>query len=320
VRPRVQADDAAIAAIISHLCPDLPPVPTDRLRRYGARRAESGHHEAWVATRRGEVHGWLRLTHLVDVRPVVTYVAAIQVLAEYRRQGIGTALYLLLLRRLIDTGAEQLVGLVREGDSESLRFVQQRGFLATAPRERDWRLAVEQAGLPGRTATEDRLHAAGVRIARLADLPPDAATRDAVHALAALTRRDVPHRRDHLPRIDEQWNDFLFGGENVQPEWSWVALAGIRPVGVAYVNRVAETAAANQYTGVHREYRGRGIAWALKARVVEWARTSGVDWLYTGNDALNTRMLAINARMGYEPLPSVLTCVKTLDLSMQLPE
>ncbi len=220
MRPRIQADDAAIAAIISHLRPDLPSVPAERLRRYGARRAESGHHEVWVATRRGEVHGWLRLTHLVDMRPGVTYAAAIQVLAEHRRQGIGSGLYVLLLRRLRETGAEQLVGLVREGDRESLRFVQQRGFLATAPREKDWRLAVDRAGLPAGAAMEDRLRDAGVHIARLADLPPDAPTRDAVHALATLTWHDVPRHRDGLSRMDEQWNDFLFGGENVQPGWS----------------------------------------------------------------------------------------------------
>ncbi len=46
--------------------------------------------------------------------------------------------------------------------------------------------------------------------------------------------------------------------------------------------------------------------------MVDWARTSGITWLYTGNDARNTRMLAINARMGYDPLPSVCACVKAL--------
>jgi GNAT superfamily N-acetyltransferase len=96
----------------------------------------------------------------------------------------------------------------------------------------------------------------------------------------------------------------------VQPEWSWVALDGDRPVGVAYVNRVTETSAGNQFTGVHPDYQGRGIARALKMRVVDWARANGVAWLYTGNDATNTRILEINARMGYTPLPAPITCTR----------
>jgi GNAT superfamily N-acetyltransferase len=320
LRPWQAADDAAIAAIINGLRPSLPAVPVDRLSGYRARRAQGGHDEVWVATLNGEVAGWLRLTHLLAAEPPVTYAVAIQVAAHLRRGGIGTTLYYLLQRRLTDTGAERLAGQVYEDDMTSLRFVQQRGFQTTGPDERDWRLAVDRAVLDGFRGVEERLALAeGIRIERLADL---AARPDIIAAARDMpTRRagETAHPPGSIRRVDDQWNDYLFGGEDVLPEWSWVALDGDRPVGVAYVNRVTETSAANQFTGVHPNYQGRGIARALKMRVVDWARANGVAWLYTGNDATNTRMLEINARMGYTPLPAPITCTRPVGCALPRP-
>jgi GNAT superfamily N-acetyltransferase len=56
-------------------------------------------------------------------------------------------------------------------------------------------------------------------------------------------------------------------------------------------------------TAVARSHRGRGIAMALKQTVIDWARANGLTALETGNDVDNAPMRAVNARLGYEPMP-----------------
>lgn len=65
--------------------------------------------------------------------------------------------------------------------------------------------------------------------------------------------------------------------------------------------------------GTCAEYRGRGIAQALK--IVAWrtARRYGAKYLRTANDSMNAPMLAINRKMGYKPEPGRYLNLKTLD-------
>ena len=55
------------------------------------------------------------------------------------------------------------------------------------------------------------------------------------------------------------------------------------------------------FTGTGREYRGRGLALAVKLASTRWAREHGITQIVTTNDETNAPMLAINRRLGYEP-------------------
>ena len=70
--------------------------------------------------------------------------------------------------------------------------------------------------------------------------------------------------------------------------------------------------AHNAFTGVLREYRGRGLARALKVLATEEARQQGRRWISTMNNARNTAMLAINSSLGYERQPGLWFLRKTL--------
>jgi GNAT superfamily N-acetyltransferase len=63
------------------------------------------------------------------------------------------------------------------------------------------------------------------------------------------------------------------------------------------------TLAFHDMTAVRRGYRGRGIATALKRAVIAWAVANGLEALETGNDELNVPMRAVNAALGYRPMP-----------------
>ena len=60
-------------------------------------------------------------------------------------------------------------------------------------------------------------------------------------------------------------------------------------------------------TAVVRDWRGRGVAGALKRATIGWAIANGLEALETGNDLDNAAMRAVNARLGFRPLPDLMT-------------
>jgi RimJ/RimL family protein N-acetyltransferase len=66
-------------------------------------------------------------------------------------------------------------------------------------------------------------------------------------------------------------------------------------------------------TGTRGEYRGRGLALALKLRTIEYARALGKREIRTWNDTLNAPMLAINTNLGFVRQPAWITYEKRLD-------
>ena len=66
------------------------------------------------------------------------------------------------------------------------------------------------------------------------------------------------------------------------------------------------TVAWHDMTAVRRAYRGHGVARALKDATIAWAIEHGLEALETGNDEDNAPMRAVNARLGYRPLPDEL--------------
>jgi len=65
-------------------------------------------------------------------------------------------------------------------------------------------------------------------------------------------------------------------------------------------------------TGVRREYRGRGLALALKLETIAFAQCHGYTEIRTGVESNNPGMLAINARLGFMRGPGLILFEKQL--------
>ncbi len=91
------------------------------------------------------------------------------------------------------------------------------------------------------------------------------------------------------------------GGVSDRPEAVFVALEDGEVLGYAKLSFSQERKdrAFHDLTGVKRAHRGRGIAAALKATQIAWAKEHGYTSLQTANEVRNAPIRHLNAKHGY---------------------
>ena len=247
----------------------------------------------------GEVH------HMPDQFHPDKYAIAIMVDPPARRQGHGGALYDHLLAALTGRGAIAARAWAKESETESHRFLTNRGF-AEARREWQSRLDVNAFDATPFAGTADRVAQQGIEITDLAaERPINASALTDAYQLDQLVSRDVP---DIDPYSEVAYDEYL---KNVIeapysiPEAYLIAKDGGRYVALAWMAGSEEEPDVlyQGLTGVISEYRGKGIAMALKLATVECARRLGKREIRTWNDTTNQAMLRINEAMGFAKQP-----------------
>ena len=92
-------------------------------------------------------------------------------------------------------------------------------------------------------------------------------------------------------------------GPGDRPEATFIALAGDEVIGYAKFSLTAAqpTTAHHDLTGVKRAWRGRGVARALKATQITWAKANAYEEVRTRNDERNAPIRHLNREFGYRP-------------------
>lgn len=216
--------------------------------------------------------------------------AMVRVLPEFRRRGIGSAMYAKLSEHARSVGREQLFGRIREDDEGSLSAVQRRGFREIG---REFPVVLDLSGTTKAVSAPD-----GVELTSLARRPDLARAAWEVELEAA---PDIPTEGGVEAWPFERWRSSVLGSPTSLPEAAVVAISDGKVVGSAVLAALTEGAAEHGLTAVRRAWRGRGIATALKSAQIEWARGAGFTELHTSNDETNLAMRGINKRLGYEP-------------------
>jgi len=221
---------------------------------------------------------------------VTTIVA---VLPEERRRGIGTALYETISAWAAEHGLDKLVARVQDDDPESLAFAQKRGF-AQVTHEKGLALPLAEIEPPPVELPD------GVEIATWAGRP---GIERGLYEVALEAYPDIPGQEDDAIEPFENWLEHEMGGSGDRPDATFVALAGDEVVGWAKFSLTAAQpkSAFHDLTAVKRAWRGRGIAGALKATQIRWAKDNGFEELRTRNEERNEPIRRLNARLGYRP-------------------
>jgi RimJ/RimL family protein N-acetyltransferase len=209
------------------------------------------------------------------------------------------------------TGSRILEGYAAEDEHEMHQALGRVGFEQDR-REKVWELDLQQQGdRLVREAREARARVAneGIMLTTLSDWPdPDGLKK--LHVLDGATKDDVPAT---FPNLPEAFEDFLLrvNAPDRPHDRFWIALDGDRPVAFSYLK--FPPVRGNVWTGYtcsDRQYRGRGIARAVKLQSLAQAVELRVPAVHTDNDSENAPMLHINETLGYRPRPGFISYLK----------
>jgi GNAT superfamily N-acetyltransferase len=268
-----------------------------------------------VAVLDDTIVGYAQLFHIPWLREPGHFWALIRVARAWQRQGIGGQLYhdaFAELRRL-DALAVQIE--VFESQLPLITHIERLGFHELF-RSWPYRLETNDFDLSRFAASAERATGRGIMITTLAEERARGADwLPRLHDLHAAITRDIPLPGHPHPAPGLAWFERYACGLPVSmPDAYFIAVDGERYVGESCMHRreAAPRELSQKTTGVLSEYRGYGIAMALKLRTIAYAQRYGYTRIWTGVESNNPSMLAINAKLGFVQGPGVIVFEKQL--------
>ncbi|GAA0474440.1 GNAT family N-acetyltransferase [Streptomyces olivaceiscleroticus] len=226
----------------------------------------------------------------------------------HRGHGAGRALLAAAEERLAALGAARIFAWVQE-DSRSTAFAERNGYHRSRT-SRFLRLDLARTPLP---PLPDHLPP-GVELRPAADFGADPYPLYLLDAEAACDEpSDVP--ADTMSY--ENWLTETWEHPDIDLGLTTVATVDGEPAAFSAVAADGLGRCSSAMTGAKRAFRGRGLAKLAKLRALHEARAAGCTEAFTGNDATNVPMLAINKAFGYEPFGTEWRCVRELDAPPQ---
>jgi mycothiol synthase len=223
----------------------------------------------------------------------------IRVVGDARGRGVGSDLLSELSAWAIGLGYFELMGPVQEVDDRSLAWAERRGFDEVG---RNSLLVLDLTTVVAPTVEPPE----GIEIVSWAERPDVAA---GMYEVAREAYPDVPGEDEAEVAPFEEWLSMDMQGIGDSPEATFVALDGDEVVAYAKLSlsRARPAVAMHDITGVRRSWRGRGIAGALKAAEIAWAKQNGYERLETQNEERNEPIRRLNERYGYVVTPGSVT-------------
>ncbi|MEV8020962.1 GNAT family N-acetyltransferase [Streptomyces sp. NPDC086554] len=242
-----------------------------------------------VAEIDGEIIGTAQVGIAYDSPDPGQGFANVYVLPERRGLGAGSLILRTAEEHLADNGATTFFSWVLD-EPANRAFAAKRGYRAS--RSAHFLRLDLAAGLPPRQEPP-----AGVELRTGAEFGDDPR---ALFELDAETVADEPSDvaaefTDYEHWLAETWNHPL-----VNRELTSVAVVDGRPAAFSLARTDDASRYASGMTGTGRAFRGRGLAKLAKNDSLHRARAAGFTEAFTGNDAGNEPMLAINKWFGYE--------------------
>jgi mycothiol synthase len=212
---------------------------------------------------------------------------AVRVSPEWRRRGIGIAIYEACRPHAVELGATTTSGRIAEHDSDSRRWASNLGFVEVG---RDVELVREL----GNEAPPGPLD--GIEIKELT-----AADHDAIYAVAVECWPDMATPEPMPAPSYDDWAQEELRGPVVFGAFDGKGLVGY----AALVTRPASPEVLEHgFTAIVRSHRGHGIATALKRTQLAWASGHGYRNLVTYTQEGNEAMRKINEKLGYRERPA----------------
>ena len=231
--------------------------------------------------------------------------------------GIGSALLAVIVDEAVRRKAPRFLAGVSAAFPDSLEWAAKRGFGEIGRRLESY---VELATFDPRAfgARVDEVGRSGIALRTIAEILDgrDAESRErfirALHDAEKPMWEDIPWATPtpHWPL--ERFRRIAFESGQMIAEASVVAYDGETIAALTTTGKRESLDGYTWMTGVGRDYRGRGLAIAIKVEALSRAKAKGLRALFTTNDEPNKAMREINTKLGYQPLPALVQLEKPL--------
>lgn len=314
IREFHSGDYEGIAALWTACYPEHPETAEEG-RHEDVTREAKYHWGRFVAQENGAVIGMGYFEQGSSMYHPRKFSVGVVVLPENRGAGIGSALYERVEDALAKHDPLTLRTFVRDDHADGLKFAEKRGYVE-AMRSQESSLDVAAFDPAAFMVEGVRAADAGIVIKTYSQLAAEATDVDALrremHHLGWVISQDIPHPDTQTRVAFEEWEK-RFDRLGFLPDGQFYAVDGDKLVGASALwGNLASPDLNTGMTGVLREYRGKGIATALKVRALTWAKERGTPSVRTWNEANNAGMLNINFRLGFVKQPAWLDLVKKI--------
>ena len=250
-------------------------------------------------------------------RPDGTLFGGVNVMRAHRRKGIGQALLGAMEAEARAAKAPRIRSDTNAAFAGALEWAQKRGYREIGRRIQSY---VDVNTFDARPLLDvvARVEASGIRLETVSTIlrSRDAAAtetfwRELWEAEAPMWE-DVPWASPTPHWPFEKFKKMAVDSGKMVQDATIVALDGERIAAFTTTGKQGADRGYTWMTGTGRDYRGRGLATALKVKMLAAAKAAGLRAMLTTNDEPNKAMRGINAKLGYVMLPANIELEKTL--------
>ena len=250
-------------------------------------------------------------------RPDGTQSGSVAVGRAARRKGIGSALLAVIEAEAARRKTPRILSGTSVAFEGALEWALKRGYKEIGRRIESY---VDVKAFDGRPLKDvlDRVEGSGIRLATITELlrgkDADATERfwRSLWEAEAPMWEDVPWATPtpHWPY--EKFKKLVVDSGKTVQDATIVAFDGDTVAAFTLTGKQGTDRGYTWMTGTGRDYRGRGLATALKLKMLAAAKVAGLRAVLTTNDEPNKAMRGINAKLGYVMLPAHVELEKKL--------
>jgi GNAT superfamily N-acetyltransferase len=308
----VQNDAAPVASLLTNNT--LEPITAEQHAEDVAHYPKGQPIKRYVGLLDGQIVGYVRAgqyapnpKHSFGIQPIVA--------KEARDRGLGSALYDKALEYLQTFAPLVMLSIADESDGAGIRFAEKRGFKPIANLFNSY-LDLTKFDAAGHTDAFRLPTSQGYEFTSLANMTLDEPTRKKFYHQFLKAFSGTPGEEYFGLEEWEDFNKVVFESKSLDAAGYGVALYKGEFVGFS---DVIKTEAAKEgdmftgFTGVVPEHRRKGLAYAMKVKMIEYCIELGGRQLKTENDSRNAPMLKINRKLGFIEHPGEVIFVKDLE-------
>jgi mycothiol synthase len=241
----------------------------------------------------------------------------VSVARAHRGKGIASSLLAVIIDEAIRRKAPRFLAGASAAHTDALGWAAKRGFREIGRRIEAY---VELASFdPARyRARVDDVRGSGLVLRSIAEILDGADDEVRERFIRAMYDAETPMWEDvpwatpmpHWPY--DRFRHMGFESGQMLADLSIVAFDGDTIAGFTTTAKRQSQDGYTWMTGVGRNYRGRGLATAIKVEALSRAKAKGLRAMLTTNDEPNKAMREINAKLGYRALPAYVQLEKPL--------